>query len=211
MIYILAQGKGSRWKDGLRVGKEFDAPSEYKQLIPINGKPNLFRTIDMLNRDDYMVVASPEMFEGIWLNKVQHKLHTLSSPGSILDGISQLTGTVYLLGDVVFSKDLLNQILSHKEDKYTLWGRKGKNRFTGKAAGEIFALTASVEFMPLVRQQLNHVKLFENKLWGFYNHRMFCGYFMDVFSWTDDIDSPEEYEQFYNKLNSLATLEDEEG
>lgn len=214
MIYILAQGKGTRWSDGMRVGRKFDYPSEYKHLIPINGTPNLVRTTQILKDNEqhsYLVVAENEM---VAAGNYDFPVFTLTSPGNILDGIQQLLLTsqeddIYLLGDVIFSRKLLSSILSHTETSYSLWGRKDRNEFIGKEAGEIFALTVCQAWKPLVFEQLKYLKHLATKLWGFYNHEMYAGEFRNVDDWTDDIDSPEHYEQFYEKINEFAKADDE--
>ena len=214
MIYILAQGKGTRWSDGMRVGRKFDYPSEYKHLIPINGTPNLVRTTNILKDNkqfSYLVVAEDAMVSA---GNYDFPVFTLTSPGNILDGIQQLLLTskeddTYLLGDVIFSRQLLSNILFHEETSYSLWGRKGKNEFIGKDAGEIFALTVCQAWKPLVFEQLNYLKHLKTKLWGFYNSSFYAGWFRNVTCWTDDIDSPEHYEQFYERINELATKDDE--
>jgi hypothetical protein len=211
MIYILAQGKGSRWYDHFRHEDEYDMPSEYKQLIPVNGEPNLFRTIRMLEdcgRDDYLVIAEGSMFTPEQVDSLPNKIKTLRHPGNILHGVWQLLDfsqeNIFLLGDVIFSEQAIADIVAYDEREYTLWGRFKDNIFTGKQAGEIFALTVSKEFTPLVKKQLSTIKLLQNKLWGFYHHYLFSGNWAEVDDWTDDIDSPNEYFKFFPMLEKLA-------
>ena len=90
MIYILAQGKGSRWTDGQRFPDQHPLPSQYKQLIPVNGEPLMFRTIRLLHEleaDDFMVIAEGIMFPPEQVDALPNKIQTLRVPGNILEGI----------------------------------------------------------------------------------------------------------------------------
>lgn len=197
-IFILAQGEGKRWNEETTI----PVPCEYKQMLPIQGVPNILRTISMLDGRDYTLVARGEM-----LSPKQHEItngHLLTlqwAGNSILDGIKQLLpvddDVLFLLGDVIFSPRRLQQILSPKGDLYVS-GRLGKNRFTGKLAGEIFSLYVQRDYQDKLLN-LIHTTQRGSKLWHL--DLPFMGLERD---WTDDIDSPEEYEQFYDKLNDLA-------
>jgi len=214
MIYILAQGAGSRWKDGLRFPGQYDLPSESKLMIPVAGEPNLLRTVRMLTElgaSEYMVIAEGTIFTPAQVDTLPNKIKTLHYPGNILHGVYQLLeqGQAYtfLLGDVIYSRQTLANILVTDEYAYTLWGRSGENQFTGKAAPEIFALTVNKEFVPLVRVHLEMIQEYESKLWGYYHHFLFNGNWEEVTDWTDDIDSPEEYVKFFEKLKWQAVNE----
>lgn len=213
----MCQGKGDRWKDTIHQGRDFEYPSEYKQLIPVNGKPNLFRTISILEEygvGEYTVVAEPIMFSPEQLDVLGDNLYTLISPGNILEGTNQLLrmnpeDSFFLLGDVIFSRSLIHRILTRDVTSYTLWGRRGANEFTGKDAGEIFALSTCQMWTPLLADQLRFLREIECKLWGLYRSHLFAGDFVETEDWTDDIDSPDHYEQFYEKINELAKEDDE--
>jgi len=134
MIFILAQGRGSRWIGNSKILRA-TLPCDYKQLVPVNGEPNIFRTIRMLEEmeKEYMIVAEKEMFTNLQLCCLSGKLVTLKKPGNILNGIFQLLHYVnetstFLLGDVIFSKHALNKIVEYDVDKYTLWGRNSTRK-----------------------------------------------------------------------------------
>lgn len=219
MIYILAQGVGSRWITDSR--RPIPLPSEYKQQIPINGESNLFRTIRMLDergQSDYKVIARGEMFSPSQLDKLINKVVTLQYAGTILEGIHQLLyrkhgngdlkPVIFLLGDVIFSHACLDTILDDKHF-YTLFGRNKSNKVTGKQASEIFALKAGEMFWPLLLDQLHIQKNMagSTKLWNLLNG-YFSGNFVEIDDYTDDIDSLEEYEQFFKKLEAAAREDD---
>jgi len=219
MIYILAQGKGSRWSDNMRWEGEYQLPCEYKQLIPVLGEPNIMRTVRLLRkygREDFMIIAEGEMFTPEQIDMLPNKIKTLRVPGNILDGVSQLlqgvtTPATFLLGDVIFSERFLQEVFSHDETFYSIWGRFGRNPFTGKEAGEIFAITTSAICAPLVKIQTNAVSYYGNKLWDWFHDGVFAGKWMSIEGdWTDDIDSQQEYEMFFEKVEDCASEEDYE-
>jgi len=216
MIYILAQGEGSRWAEGMRYAGEYELPCEYKQMIPVNGEPIIFRTVRILSElgiEDFMIVAKDAMFNSIQLDSLSSKITSLVEPGNTLSGVWQLLKmgeyNVFLLGDVIFSKRVLASVLNHTKNEIALWGRKGKNRFTNKAAGEIFALTVSPEFVPLLKTQLETLKETGTKLWSLYHSDLYSGNFYDTDDWTDDIDSPRGYWEFFAALERCAKDDEE--
>lgn len=202
----MAQGTGDRWKTFIE--HDSDPPCEYKQLLPVDGEPNLFRTIRMLrekNRNDFIVIAEGLMFTDSQIDSLPNQIRTLRCPGDILNGISQLLkfneSFIFLLGDVIYSQQLLADILSYDEREYTLWGRKGGNKYTGKAAKEIFALSVSIECVSTVIDQISHIKdVNDRNLWSLYHSFIYTGNWEEVNDWTDDVDSPEEYSQFFGFL-----------
>lgn len=211
MIYILAQGGQSRWT--MRHEGEFVLPSEYKQLVPVMEVPNLFRTVEIVRQYTqlFQVIAEGIIFTSEQVDSLSNQIRTLRVAGNILHGIFQLLepnkGYTFLLGDVIFSKQLLADILTYDERTYTLWGRHGKNIYTGKKADEIFALTISSEFVPLVKTQLSYLKELRTKLWDFYHSPMYAGNWEECTDWTDDIDSPQEYEKYFHLLEEFAKNE----
>ena len=237
-IYILAQGKGSRWKDDSGRDKGIQLPSEYKQLVPIgNGEVLIQRTIRQLWE---ISRARGIRVEGDWSHA------TLIAPGDfllynipkwiefrsfreptgcILEGICKTKKEwrdhriVFLLGDVVYSNRMMQKIISNT-DTVSFFGREGANIFTGKDASKIFALSFNkVDATQLYiwhwmrklwfRDQIN-----DAKLWTLYNyiHETYPvqAYPMRTVDndYTDDIDSPEEYNLFYEKLKELALADD---
>jgi len=217
-VIILAHGAGSRWENSGTI-------YPYKQLIPIGGIPNISRTIEMCYQNGishvYMI-APPvqEFYDVIPMNipkgsKFSHQC--IKEPfGSIIQGIMTLrhlwmgVDTTFLLGDVIFSNRVLNASINKSKDGLVIYHRTGENKFTGKRVGEIFALSLSSS--PTI-QKLFHdtmLKLLEKrdaKLWDLYyqtlsHENVSRVEFSDCY--TDDIDSPQEYEQFYSALEREA-------
>ena len=134
-IFIMAQGKGSRWTRNSPV----DVP---KQLIPIGDTTIIGRTIKQLGREHEIVVVAPSEF----VIQVPEwcKVVTLDEPtGALLRGI-YFTGNLWesdrnviLLGDVIFSNTAIDLILNEKLS-FAMYGRIGTNLVAGKEASELF-------------------------------------------------------------------------
>lgn len=139
-IVILAQGQQSRMPD-LRGSKHH---------IPIAGTETIIeRTLRLLAQmtPAVIVVVAPatDVWRAICL-KHSVALRTHAWPGdSVLDGIQQcseflrIERHVYLLGDVVFSRDALRNAVAMGGPTH-FFGRQGENVTTGKRHGELFAL-----------------------------------------------------------------------
>lgn len=225
-IYILAQGQGSRWMvdDGRNMSIEL--PSEYKQLTPLGNETIITRTIRQIREAlggtitvDVELIA-PGDFLGYPLNENINFRSFREPTGCILEGICKTKNewsghrVVFLLGDVIYSNRMIKEIMSNS-DTISLFGRKEANPITNKCAGEIFAFgfDAAKEIQSYIWHQMRklwfHNNLNNAKLWTLYNfvdkeiplHEIDNDY-------TDDIDSPEEYAQFYEKLKEYA-LEDD--
>ncbi len=221
-IYILAQGQGSRWRyDSHRV-REIDLPSEYKQLLPIGkGEVLIQRTIRQIGESideldvtliapgDFLLYPYPE-----WM-----KFQSFREPtGCILEGICRTKNewagerVLFLLGDVIYSNRMMKEIINNR-DTVSFFGRKGKNVFTDKEASEIFAFgfNDTQIMQDVLWQEMRHLwfrREIDAKLWTLLSYLKLS--IVEVENdYTDDVDSPEEYEQFYEKLKELA-LEDDE-
>jgi len=207
-IFIMAQGDGSRWKENTKI----ELPSEYKQLIPLGKETIITRTLRQLEGYDITVIAdgyfAPFMPENI-------KLVYFRVPGCLLRGIWQTrswwgeSGNVFLLGDVVYSNELLRKIVKYSTE-ISIFGRLGENKVTGKEAKELFAL--NINFCDVHDRWIEDTlkSLYESnpraKLWDF--QESVEDEVIESNDYTDDLDSPEEYLQFWNKLEKSA-LEDD--
>jgi hypothetical protein len=189
MIIIMAQGHGHRWNRGGR-----------KHLIQVPHSAYRDRTTSIINRLVFqcnsvseipLVVGWGDLLSGIEANC---DFFRLSDPGKCLfDGIRRVSRffedpTIILLGDVIFS----NSSFSKATTSRGLLGRVGANKITGKQAGEMFALSFSPPF-----------SFTGKRLWDIYENSQY-GTFHGVDDWTDDIDSPQEFDKFYKKLVKAA-------
>lgn len=221
-ILVMAQGEGSRWHENLsrRIALQGDIP-EYKQLIQVGTETLLGRTLRMvkafgINSDDIVVVA-PESFKG-YTGDV--RLHTLDSPGKLLNGIAKCEGfwlderVTILLGDVLFSRDGLGEILD-SSGTFSLLGRIGPNQSTGKSASELFGFAMADEVYEQIAFACRHITRkgsdLNGKLWDLRSVLMERQpdevEFFQTIDWTDDVDSVEEYQQFWPQLLRMALLE----
>jgi len=55
--------------------------------------------------------------------------------------------------------------------------------------------------------QLEHRKELGAKLWSWRTSGLFNGTWEEIDDWTDDVDSPEEYQQFFSILEECARSE----
>lgn len=228
-IYILAQGKGSRWKDDSGRNMAIDLPSEYKQLIPIgNGEVLIQRTIRQLW--ELSRAKGNNIMGGVALNVTLIapgdfllynipkwvKFQSFREPtGCILEGICRTKKEwdghqiVFLLGDVVYSNRMMQKIISNT-DTVSFFGREGGNVFTGKEAKEIFAFSFNENHViqQALWEDMRDIWFrgqIQAKLWHFCDRGKLHTLDND---YTDDIDSPEEYNLFYEKLKELALADD---
>jgi len=207
----MAQGKGSRWGN----------PELPKQCIPIGGRPLIDRTLEMIPSNfDVTLIAPGDTLPYIATDRKFNYRYFLD-PGSLLKGIwlcreglnFQLDNVLILLGDVIFSRRMANYIFSKNWEEITLFGRIGGNKTTGKDASELFALWLPAHETENFFKELKlvwislHESGKEGKLWNL--SREF-GYKIRTLNddYTDDIDSPQEYEQFYEILNEAAIKDD---
>lgn len=204
----MAQGKGSRW------GSE-DVPAEYKQLILVNEEVLIKRTIRQLierGLSDITVIANGDFAE-----HTSGILRSLHEPtGSINQGLLALYKdweqdgyTLFILGDVIFSEEAMNIIKDNRED-FRLFARPWRNAVTGKEAREIFAVkiyrTQLARFQRLLQTLVNEDA---PKLWNMYDKVKYMSPFPVEFidDWTDDIDSPQEYDEFFYIMEQCAKEE----
>ena len=116
---------------------------------------------------------------------------------------------VFLLGDVVYSNNAIREILSENSN---FFGRLTGNKFTGKEAKEIFAFSFSAGYDVQCYWRDSMKRLWQKnksaKLWNLSLVEEAITNFFVIEDYTDDIDSPQEYDQFYETLERLA-LEDD--
>jgi len=220
-IFIMAQGKGSRWTYDDRTG--YLPPATHKQLVMIGDEPIIVRTLRQLHerlgfgKENIIVVADGDYF----FQHIQNHagLMTYREPvGTILNGIWMSKDfwlasnrIIFLLGDVVFSNEAIDKILSNNSEVATFYGRKGMNVVTGKSAKEIFALEIPTDLYVkdfIISELYSYWnKGLGTKLWDLYNYVDMD--FVKINDYTDDIDSPQEYQQFHETLERLAIEDDE--
>jgi len=209
-IFVMAQGKGTRWLRNDRT--TIENPCEYKQIIPITEDENLIcRTIRQLGKDANIKVICNEEFSNYL--PVDIEIESFKEPiQPILHGIwstkkewINYDSVLIILGDVAFSNSGMQKILNanknlrDNKDNVTIFGRLGNNKISEKEAREIFA----VSILPpkYVEVKNNMAVLWEighQKLWDYY--KIFDPKFIEIDDYTDDVDSLEAYVKFWPKM-----------
>ncbi|MCH2183062.1 MAG: NTP transferase domain-containing protein [Mariniblastus sp.] len=215
-VLILCAGNAARWGDYLGVPK---------QLIPFNGESLLERTerllrgrgyqdISVISHDERLQVGSCSLFRP---ERFQYTSETFLSTRSLWGGM-----TLVLLGDVFYTRNAIDKIVSFKEGVH-VFGRRGASLFTRSPYGEIFAFSfdraSAGEMLEKAERVCADAKAGgRGKIWELY--RALAGFsldeqqfereiFVSIHDFTDDIDSPEEYERMagqYLKYTSKSWL-----
>ena len=226
----MAQGEGTRWQlDNPYLHAVPRLPRE-KHLINIgkHGTPNLHRTLCLLKYHGYpyvTIVARP------WANVGASELTvTLGDPtGPLLNGLHMTQNlwvdnkTIVLLGDVIYSHAMIHTMLL--KPGLHFYGRIGANKFTGKEASELFAMTFHKEHHKEIIEHCEWMTAFGSprkyppKLWALY--RLLAGFdhadeskfedeiLVQLNDYTDDIDSIQGYLKWWNALNTHAAQDDD--
>lgn len=205
----MAHGAGARWQEN--PGIPWTSPATFKQLVPLGNETIITRTIRQLREYNLFptVIAPGDLFPSM---PERTNFHSFREPtGSLIRGI-WLTSkmdwsgdrTIILLGDVVYSNKSIRTILTTKIGYPFVYGRLGSNEFTGKTAPELFAL-----HIPKFYYKILAINLFqkEGKLWDLYHREKVK--LVQCFDYTDDLDSPQEFTQFFGKLSDCALKDDE--
>ena len=204
-VLIMADGLGIRW---------MHTKVQYKQLLDINGIPIIVRTINQIkNYTDNITVFAPEDFTehlptGTSLTSLGYRKY---QPRKLLDGILRAKDfwgdeTIILLGDVIFSNKAINYLFSIDLPCWIL-GRAFSNKITGKRAGELFAISFKNHDVEENIESILLDKYNPGKLWSYYH--AYKPSLVETTDYTDDIDSPQAYEQFYECLCEAAKVDDE--
>ena len=199
-IFIMAQGRGSRWSRDSRT--IIENPCEYKQVLSITKTENLIsRTIRQLGHDPLIKVICAGEFSSYLpkgteiesfrepIQPILHGIWNTKREWGFYDRI------LIILGDVAFSNFAMGIILRNSAN-LTIFGRMRGNKTTGKEAREIFALSIRPDKYVEVIDNLNTLwKLGKEKLWDYYE--TYRPNFVEIDDYTDDIDSLEAYIQFW--------------
>lgn len=220
---VMAQGEGTRW-DLRRTGMQ---GAEFKHLVTVGSEALIERTARMLREHKVhrvLVVGHEEYRAAI----EPSKLFTQDRTGPLLDGIAathefwKTDRVIFLLGDVLFSKDAMQTILDD-ESQIMFFGRVLLNRITGKNAPELYAFNMCRMSFEVVLEHCRWMATrgrpirYPPKLWAL--NRLMGGLDHDapticsklltqIDDYTDDIDSPEEYRDFWPRMVYEALREE---
>ena len=215
-VVILCAGDASRWGDYLGVPK---------QLVTFNGESLLHRTerllrkkgchdITVISHDDRLRLETCSFFRP---ERFQCTTETFLSTRSLWGEM-----TLVLLGDVFYTQNAIERIVSYTNGIH-VFGRPGGNLFTGSPYGEIFAFSFARDCADEMLENAERVCVDakeggRGKIWELY--RSLAGFslaesrtereiFVSIHDFTDDVDSPEEYERVagrYSRLTSGTSL-----
>lgn len=224
---ILAAGLGTRWMAtrATTQGGVLGVSPEFKQMLDIGGEPNILRTTRILREAGefrIIILANPMLKTALKdFPEMVIAFHDSERPllSRIVDSVNcwfPSSRVNFLHGDVVFSRDTIKKIIDCKTS-FSSFGRFGPNQFTGKTTPELFAITASevsYGYLFSLCGSLSEPEKASSKFWELRNLMGALGYSPNdadqkIFDWTDDIDSAEEYIEFYPKLVELALHEED--
>lgn len=237
-IFILAQGKGTRWskEDRLRIAAP-DLPAN-KQLLPVGGEPLVRRSMRLLREEGFsntvVLVSEPEL----WHAAADYgETLALPDPGlDILDALVQLIPkekrAVMLLGDVMFSRLALRRLAKFMGlTSSGVLARCEPSKITVKVADEVFGFWYDESFQPeaLKRTQDMRKGGRPGKPWAIPFLAMpnfaqtVCFHaepsphlgsligaqgMANICDYTDDIDSPIEYRMFWAPMLACALADE---
>lgn len=214
VVITLCAGEQERWGDN----------GNPKQLVDVGGEPLLARLVRQCRRaghepvivthDERLTLSDRTYVPGKRRWTVETLLSTRFMWGD---------RTVVLLGDVVYTRDALDKILSSREP-FQVFGRKElRYRLAGRYY-EIFALSFDQTQAERVEDTLNRaISMIENGKagWGKLRllYELWCGLplgefahedvvFYPIEDATEDIDAPEDYEQFRVMIINPGRLDD---
>jgi len=227
---ILAQGESSRWDDPTGIYAELKRTVPYKHWLPVGDKTMIGRTVELLNRyiydPDIYVVAEPS-----YADKCPGaEIYTQETVGDLVDAIYQTRhlwhdrGTIYLHGDVLFSRLAIDLLVNPHSTKVLL-ARIEPNKLTGKQADEIFGFYIGPKsYSEVWKRVLRYHQgsnastpkpwVFLHLLWDIQSFGVKEGLkqvkdlITSINDYTDDIDSPQGFDQFWGPMKASAEMED---
>ena len=213
-MIILCAGEQTRWGDN----------GNPKQLVDVGGEPLLARIVRQVRRAGHepVIVTHDERLtlsdRTYAPDKRRWTVETLLSTRFLWDD-----RTVVLLGDVIYTRDALDKILASRE-LFQVFGRKElRYRLVGRYY-EIFALSFDQSQADRVEDTLRRAVYLKEDgqiSWGKLRvlYEMWCGLplgqfahedivFYPIEDQTEDIDAPEDYEQFKVMIINPGRLDD---
>lgn len=215
-VLILAAGEGSRWRN------HFGAPKHFAWLAGEQLIARVVRQVREAGREPWIVVRDVNDTRYHLAKVVQAEQDPyLFSANKVCDSRSYWNKrgrTVVLLGDCWYTTEAMATILGYKRSEWTMFGRPAGSDITGKQWNENFALS----FMPRDHDLIfdagrRTARLRDAGFFRVANHTNFhraavgepdervgvwdpnpmrFGHFVPIDDWTDDFDSPEEWQSW---------------
>lgn len=225
---ILAQGLASRWDDPIGIYHNLKKSVPYKHWLPVGGRTMIGRTVELLRENllENIVVVAEQIYAKVCPGV---EVFTQQNVGDLVDAIYQTRrfwhdrGTIYMHGDVLFSRLALDLLVNPYSTKVLL-ARIEPSKLTGKKADEIFGFFIGPksydEVWNRVLRYHNNAPpkpwLFPHLLWNLPDFdpkdglKQIGNLICKINDYTDDIDSPQGYDQFWGPMRTSAEMEDEE-
>ncbi len=211
-IIILCAGDGSRWNNFLGLPK---------QLIPINGEALLHRMVRLChehNITDISIVTHNKKLESDGATLFHPPLCRWTAETLLSTKEMWSSRTTILLGDVFYTESAMKKILT-TESPLQFFGRPSASNYTFTPYGELFALCFSAESVNTITNACctviaDGVAGGKGKLWQLYRsivgaelnqHHIEKDFFFPIHDFTDDIDSPEEYEKVIKRYEMYTS------
>ena len=229
MTYIImAQGTGDRWDVTLHSTGQRLEP--HKQLILAGDEPIIRRTVKQVMRfanEPPTVICWQDIADAIpgvvafgYREPVFSLLYGILRARGLWEG--RMT---FLFGDVVYSNSAMKSIVEDQRS-IVIFGRLGPNKITGKVASELFGLSFDESEYDLIEETMRCIivdKDVPEKLWGVSyklagvkeletGERRAKNFerLLLIDDYTDDCDSPQEFNEFYKLLHEAAVEDDEQ-
>lgn len=218
-VIIVAAGDATRWKNYMGVAKHF---------VEVDGEPILHRTVRQLSKypdveviivglDDRYRIEGAELFipkknpDNGDMDKFLNSRELWLKKGR----------TIILYGDVYFTNEAINRIITHDVDSFYLFARP-INSYLSQSGAECFAISFYNADPMLYEAMQNCKKLFKDnvitRMGGWEVYRAYIGIpddmmdmhlvtsrcFDAINDWTNDFDYPEDYDRFLKRRRELS-------
>ena len=202
-VIILAAGDGFRWRNYTGVPKH-QVVVEGEILIERTAKQFLKYTNDVtiVATDDSSRVEGCSLYIPE-LNRKNKELDKFLSSKNLWSEHK----TILVFGDVYFTDEAIDKIITN-DTEWSFYLRKGQSQLTGKAYGEVFALSFESSFNDKMTKALDEVGPDTSSpgAWSVLIHLLKLNTTNDIFrtksnygytivdDWTDDFDYPEDFD-----------------
>lgn len=200
---IMAGGDGTRWNNYLGTPKH---------LLTLEGERLIDRTIRLLDERGVEEIIPLCPYPDV--PNSQLPAYTQCDTDKFRSTIPLWAPdalSLVLYGDVWFSEEAMDAIISPLQDPFRWFGREHASKITGTPYGELFGLTIAPEGQARISHSIETVRglLMNNRIgrgggWEVYRHsvgvplskHVLNGYFHDINDWTDDFDFPADYDRW---------------
>jgi len=211
-VFILCAGGSSKWGYYLGIPKP---------LIPINKEPLLHRTLRLLKKNnisDVTIVATDPILEQKGYSFFKPEASRWFVETVLSTEVQWQAQNIFLMGDVFYTPEAIKTILA-SDDQLKFFGRPGKSLYSHKAHGEIFGLVFSKSEAKQLKSHCTKViqaakSRGHGKAWQLYRSlagfeldekKVESTYFHEIDDFTDDFDTPEEYDLAIFRYSFVAS------